>query len=142
MKLTVIYRAFPCVTLGAKGFTNSILCVILRGAPVRRADSTVRQDRKWRQRKEKQPAQVPERGFELRSVECRAHPLKEMSHFASTQSVFPRTSLLKGLFRNGSPFVCVSLSVFVFESPICSDLVSLQHFPLIPPHFFFLTEWE
>lgn len=35
MDEAVIYRAFACVTLGAKGFTNSTLCVILRGAPVR-----------------------------------------------------------------------------------------------------------
>lgn len=35
MKLTVIYRAFSCVTRGAGGLNNSIPGVRLRGAPVR-----------------------------------------------------------------------------------------------------------
>lgn len=41
MDEAVTCRAFACVTLRAKGFTNSVLWVILRGAPLRQADSTI-----------------------------------------------------------------------------------------------------
>lgn len=67
-----------------------------------------------------------------------AHPLKEPFHYASTQSPFSRTSWLTGLFRNGGPFVCMSL---------CLNLLSLfsswfiTAFPFNTTSFFYI-EWE